>query len=132
MSDGWDIVAEYADTVAAQVEIIQKKDAEIERLTRERDTYANDYQRIFEDNERLTRENADCEQEQKEAGEAIMQAERMIVKEIATSERLRAALKRHGAHDGNCDALTLLTSNPPLRRPCNCGLAAALAPDSAA
>ncbi len=43
------------------------------------------------------------------------------------AERLRSALRVHGAHSSSCDILMLLTSDPPLRKPCSCGLAAALA-----
>lgn len=44
----------------------------------------------------------------------------------ADSAKLREALRRHGAHDDRCAHLTLLTSNPPRRLPCDCGLTAAI------
>ena len=34
------------------------------------------------------------------------------------------ALQAHGSHAPNCDYLVLLTSLPPQRKPCSCGLAA--------
>lgn len=40
---------------------------------------------------------------------------------------LRTALRQHGAHSATCDIMFLLTSDPPQRHPCSCGLAAALA-----
>ncbi len=40
---------------------------------------------------------------------------------------LLEALKQHGAHHGNCDYMILLTSLPPMRKPCSCGLHAAIA-----
>jgi hypothetical protein len=42
-------------------------------------------------------------------------------------EELLEALKQHGAHHGNCDYMILLTSLPPMRKPCSCGLHAAIA-----
>ena len=44
----------------------------------------------------------------------------------ALNGELLEALKRHGAHDGNCDYMILLTSLPPMRKPCSCGLHAAI------
>jgi hypothetical protein len=37
------------------------------------------------------------------------------------------ALKAYGSHTGNCDYLMLLTSMPPQRKPCSCGLHAIIA-----
>lgn len=34
------------------------------------------------------------------------------------------ALQAYGSHDPNCDHLMLLTSLPPQRKPCSCGLGA--------
>ena len=34
------------------------------------------------------------------------------------------ALQAHGSHAPNCDYLVLLTSLPPQRKPCSCGLGA--------
>jgi len=45
----------------------------------------------------------------------------------AVNQELLEALKRHGAHHGNCDYMILLTSLPPMRKPCSCGLHAAIA-----
>jgi hypothetical protein len=42
-------------------------------------------------------------------------------------DALLEALKQHGAHHGNCDYMILLTSLPPMRKPCSCGLHAAIA-----
>lgn len=36
------------------------------------------------------------------------------------------ALEAHGAHAPNCDHLILLTSLPPQRKPCSCGLVSAI------
>lgn len=46
---------------------------------------------------------------------------------IAAAPELLEALKQHGAHHGNCDYMILLTSLPPMRKPCSCGLHAAIA-----
>jgi hypothetical protein len=45
----------------------------------------------------------------------------------AANAELLEALKQHGAHHGNCDYMILLTSLPPMRKPCSCGLHAAIA-----
>ncbi len=45
----------------------------------------------------------------------------------AVNQELLEALKQHGAHHGNCDYMILLTSLPPMRKPCSCGLHAAIA-----
>jgi hypothetical protein len=45
----------------------------------------------------------------------------------AVNAELLEALKQHGAHHGNCDYMILLTSLPPMRKPCSCGLHAAIA-----
>jgi hypothetical protein len=45
----------------------------------------------------------------------------------ALNGELLEALKQHGAHHGNCDYMILLTSLPPMRKPCSCGLHAAIA-----
>jgi hypothetical protein len=45
----------------------------------------------------------------------------------ALNAELLEALKQHGAHHGNCDYMILLTSLPPMRKPCSCGLHAAIA-----
>jgi len=42
------------------------------------------------------------------------------------AEQALEALERHGAHDGNCDYMILLTSLPPMRKPCSCGLHASI------
>ncbi len=42
------------------------------------------------------------------------------------AEQALDALERHGAHDGNCDYMILLTSLPPMRKPCSCGLHASI------
>ena len=36
------------------------------------------------------------------------------------------ALQTYGAHSANCEHLMLLTSLPPQRKPCSCGLVAAI------
>lgn len=36
------------------------------------------------------------------------------------------ALRTYGAHAPNCERLMLLTSLPPQRKPCSCGLVAAI------
>jgi hypothetical protein len=50
----------------------------------------------------------------------------------ALNGELLEALKQHGAHHGNCDYMILLTSLPPMRKPCSCGLHAAIAKAEAA
>lgn len=45
----------------------------------------------------------------------------------AVNQDLLEALKAYGSHTGNCDYLMLLTSMPPQRKPCSCGLHAAVA-----
>jgi hypothetical protein len=52
--------------------------------------------------------------------EALLRAEEQ-------RDELLEALKQHGAHHGNCDYMILLTSLPPMRKPCSCGLHAAIA-----
>ena len=42
------------------------------------------------------------------------------------AEQALEAMERHGAHDGNCDYMILLTSLPPMRKPCSCGLHASI------
>lgn len=41
-------------------------------------------------------------------------------------EQALKALQSYGAHTPNCDYLMLLTSLPPQRKPCSCGLVAAI------
>lgn len=41
-------------------------------------------------------------------------------------ERLRKALRFWGQHANSCASNVYLTSNPPKRQPCDCGLAKAL------
>ena len=45
----------------------------------------------------------------------------------ALNAELLEALKQHGTHHGNCNYMLLLTSLPPMRKPCSCGLHATLA-----
>jgi hypothetical protein len=45
----------------------------------------------------------------------------------AANQELLEALKAYGSHTGNCDYLMLLTSMPPQRKPCSCGLHAIIA-----
>ena len=42
------------------------------------------------------------------------------------NQELLGALKTYGAHSSNCDHLILLTSMPPQRKQCSCGLHAAI------
>ena len=42
------------------------------------------------------------------------------------NQELLEALKTYGAHSSNCDHLILLTSMPPQRKQCSCGLHAAI------
>jgi hypothetical protein len=51
----------------------------------------------------------------------VRQSERKI------NQELLEALKAYGSHTGNCDYLMLLLSMPPQRKPCSCGLHAAIA-----
>ena len=55
-------------------------------------------------------------QEAEERGAALEQAGRQALK----------ALQAYGAHAPNCERLMLLTSLPPQRKPCSCGLVAAI------
>ena len=41
---------------------------------------------------------------------------------IEAMKQALEALEIYGAHAGMCDQLVLLTSNPPMRKPCSCGL----------
>ena len=41
---------------------------------------------------------------------------------IEAMKQALEALDIYGAHAGMCDQLVLLTSNPPIRKPCSCGL----------
>ena len=42
------------------------------------------------------------------------------------AEQALEALKAYGSHASNCDHLMLLTSLPPQRKPCSCGLVASI------
>ena len=42
------------------------------------------------------------------------------------AEQALEALKAYGTHTANCDHLMLLTSLPPQRKPCSCGLVASI------
>jgi len=46
------------------------------------------------------------------------------IKELA--EQALEALKVYGSHTSNCDHLIFLTSMPPQRKPCSCGLVASI------
>ena len=39
-----------------------------------------------------------------------------------TAEQALEALKAYGSHASNCNHLMFLTSLPPQRKPCSCGL----------
>jgi hypothetical protein len=64
---------------------------------------------------------------QSEPGAVADAASAELRRQHAVNQELLEALKQHGAHHGNCDYMILLTSLPPMRKPCSCGLHAAIA-----
>jgi hypothetical protein len=93
------------------------------------DKAAAELRRLHAENERLHQINQSHEMKLSVRGYEIQIEDlRLAHAELRkVSGELLEALKRHGAHDGNCDYLILLTSLPPMRKPCSCGLHAAIA-----
>jgi hypothetical protein len=90
---------------------------------------AAELRRLHAENERLHQINQSHEMKLSVRGYEIQIEDlRLAHAELhALNGELLEALKQHGAHHGNCDYMILLTSLPPMRKPCSCGLHAAIA-----
>ena len=120
-----------ADGLDEDAELADEATAEIDRLTAERD----DLTRKWASN--LERERGfiiERDALRAEVSRWTAEAQRFALNADywrAEVERLRAALRTYGQHASSCRSLVYLTSMPPKRQACDCGLDAlqtALAP----